>query len=198
MSINVNFSSGARDCLRQACLGRVLTRRECTELLALVANARLTAAQIAAITEAVRHDAEIMREMALLVSQVQSPTVIEVPVAVPSPVETVYVPVSAIPTEPAPTVNTENLSAPLLVFGAQIIGLDNGPAQKAGMKLGDVILSVNGVLTPDLQTLRDALAACGSEAKVVFVNVDSGEREFVVLNPTNGRIGVSVQSIQLP
>jgi hypothetical protein len=89
---------------------------------------------------------------------------------------------------------TENAEAG---FGMAIRELNAGTARKQGMKVGDIIMSVNGTSTPDFDSLRSALVQGGSRAEVDFINVDNGELERITLNPSGGAIGASVEQVQV-
>jgi hypothetical protein len=93
------------------------------------------------------------------------------------------------------TVQAGSVSAAL--FGMEIRELAAGAARKKGMKVGDIIMAVNGTATPDLESLQTALQESGSQAEVDFINVDSSEVERITLSPVNARIGATVQQVQV-
>jgi hypothetical protein len=82
-------------------------------------------------------------------------------------------------------------------FGMVVRELHAGTARKQGMKVGDIIMSINGTATPDYDALRSALVDSGSQAEVDFINVDNGELERITLSPTRGAIGASVEQIEV-
>src|SRR5205823_636115 len=77
------------------------------------------------------------------------------------------------------------------VYGMKITQLDDGVAKAAGLRIGDVILQVNGAATPTFDALKAALQADG-EVEVIFLNSENGKVEKMMLTPDNGLIGVSV------
>jgi membrane-associated protease RseP (regulator of RpoE activity) len=80
-------------------------------------------------------------------------------------------------------------------YGVKIVTLKKGAAAHAGLMLGDVILSFNGLETPTFEALRDAVQESGDEAEVIFLNVENGQRESIILHPEDSRIGVGVEPV---
>jgi hypothetical protein len=74
--------------------------------------------------------------------------------------------------------------------GLKITEVLEGPARQYGLKEGDIILTLGGTATQTVDELKAALAGVGPEAEVVFINVDNGQTESMVLRSTNGRLGV--------
>lgn len=63
-------------------------------------------------------------------------------------------------------INTNGESGPEITAGVIVVGLDpNGPASKAGVRIGDVVLSVADQPVTDTATLRRALSQGVSEGK---------------------------------
>jgi hypothetical protein len=83
------------------------------------------------------------------------------------------------------------------VYGVEVTALYKGTAAKEGLEIGDIILSFNGIPTPNFEALANAVARSGSQAQVLVVRGEDGERETVTLFPQNGRIGLSGESIRV-
>jgi hypothetical protein len=76
-------------------------------------------------------------------------------------------------------------------YGVVILELAKGPAKSAGLEEGDIILAFNGRVTPSFEALAAAVQQSGTQARVLVLREESGERETVTLNGINGRIGVT-------
>ncbi len=87
--------------------------------------------------------------------------------------------------------NQEADEAETALYGVEITGLFKGTAAKEGLEIGDIILNFNGTPTPTFEALADAVARSGSQAQVLVIREDGGERETVTLFPKDGRIGLS-------
>lgn len=74
----------------------------------------------------------------------------------------------------------------------QITDLDRGPAARAGMQKGDIILKVDGTRTRTFEDLQATLAASSGTSRVLFFNPEEGKLETKELPVANGRIGVAV------
>ncbi len=74
----------------------------------------------------------------------------------------------------------------------------DGPAAKAGIRRGDIVLKVNDVEVNDAQALRDALARLkpGDEARVRIARGDSELTITVVLGEADGRAILGVTPFQ--
>ena len=83
------------------------------------------------------------------------------------------------------------------LYGVEITGLFKGTAAKEGLEIGDIILNFNGTPTPTFEALADAVARSGSQAQVLVIREDGGERETVILFPKEGRIGLSGESVRV-
>jgi hypothetical protein len=83
------------------------------------------------------------------------------------------------------------------LYGMEIIALYKGTAAEQGLEIGDIILSINGMATPDYNALANAVARSGSEAKVLVIRDEGGARETVTLYPKNGRIGLAGERMRV-
>jgi hypothetical protein len=83
------------------------------------------------------------------------------------------------------------------LYGVEITGLFKGTAAKEGLEIGDIILNFNGTPTPTFEALADAVARSGSQAQVLVIRGDGGERETVTLFPKDGRIGLSGDPVRV-
>jgi hypothetical protein len=83
------------------------------------------------------------------------------------------------------------------VYGVEITALYKGTAAKEGLEIGDIILSFNGIPTPNFDALASAVARSGSQAQVLVVRGEDGERETITLFPQQGRIGLSGEGVRV-
>jgi hypothetical protein len=83
------------------------------------------------------------------------------------------------------------------VYGVEITALYKGTAAKEGLEIGDIILSFNGIATPNFEALASAVARSGSQAQVLVVRGEDGERETITLFPKEGRIGLSGEGVRV-
>jgi hypothetical protein len=83
------------------------------------------------------------------------------------------------------------------VYGVEITALYKGTAAKEGLEIGDIILSFNGIPTPNFDALASAVARSGSQAQVLVVRGEDGERETITLFPQKGRIGLSGEGVRV-
>ncbi len=74
---------------------------------------------------------------------------------------------------------------------------DDGPAATAGLDVDDTILSVNGVRVQSVEELRAALKNVDRPVKLVYISDDTGDTEDVMVRPKRGRIGVTMDEIEL-
>jgi hypothetical protein len=108
--------------------------------------------------------------------------------AVPAPARTYpFAPPSTTWVTPAPAADT----------GLRVSELADGPARVAGLKVGDVILSVGEMRTRTYPEIRNALAGVGEGASVEVEYRDaatgkSGRRAVIV---RGGRIGATVEEV---
>jgi len=74
---------------------------------------------------------------------------------------------------------------------------DDGPAATAGLDVDDTILSVNGVRVQSVEELRAALKNVGGPVKLVYISDDTDDTEDVMVTPRRGRIGVTMDEVEL-
>jgi hypothetical protein len=74
---------------------------------------------------------------------------------------------------------------------------DDGPAATAGLDVDDTILSVNGARVQSVEELRAALKSVNRPVKLVYISDDTGDTEFVMVTPNHGRIGVTMDEVEL-
>ena len=74
---------------------------------------------------------------------------------------------------------------------------EDGPAAAAGLDVDDTILSVNGVRVESVEALRGALKNVKGPVEVVFISDDSGETETVTVKPHRGRLGITMEEVDL-
>jgi regulator of sigma E protease len=84
-----------------------------------------------------------------------------------------------------------------VTFGVEITHMEDGPAAEKGLLAGDIILNFNGTPTPSFEDLRDAVARSNGRAVALVLNGETGDRELVTLFPVEGRIGVTVEPVQV-
>jgi S1-C subfamily serine protease len=66
-------------------------------------------------------------------------------------------------------------------------------ADVAGLRVGDVILSFGGVRTHNFEELRNAVQQACGPVKVIFINGENGQAEYLTVTPEEGRIGVTCE-----
>lgn len=91
----------------------------------------------------------------------------------------------------------EDVSPASPLWGVKVTELYEGTAAKQGLVKGDIILSFNGIATPTYEDLRSAVQQSGNRAAVIFLNVENGQRESIILYPENSAIGVDVVPVQV-
>lgn len=64
--------------------------------------------------------------------------------------------------------------------GVLVVGLGEGPGMQAGLRAGDLLLSVNGVPLDDAQVLTDAVTAAEGQPLTLLVDRDGRERTLMV------------------
>lgn len=112
------------------------------------------------------------------------PPVIVSPPAVVTPPTTIPDPVATVPTEPA--ANSTAL---------QITEVSLGGASKAGLKVGDIILSVDGARTKTFDNLRTALTSSKGTSQFTFYSPESQKVDTKAVTVSNGLIGAAVLEV---
>jgi hypothetical protein len=74
---------------------------------------------------------------------------------------------------------------------------EDGPAAVAGLDVDDTILSVNGTRVQTVEGLRAALRNVNGPVNVVYISDDTGNTEDVKVVARNGRIGVTMDEVEL-
>jgi hypothetical protein len=64
-------------------------------------------------------------------------------------------------------------------------------AERAGLRTGDVILSFGEFRTRTFEELQAAVRQPGGPVKVIFINGENGQTEYLTVEPEGGRIGVT-------
>jgi membrane-associated protease RseP (regulator of RpoE activity) len=83
-------------------------------------------------------------------------------------------------------------------YGLLITDLDDdGPAAAAGLDVDDTILSVNGIRVQSAEQLRAAFKNAKGRVEVVYISDDTGEVEEVMVTPRNGRIGITMDEVEV-
>jgi hypothetical protein len=82
--------------------------------------------------------------------------------------------------------------------GLQITDLDEtGPAMEAGLDVDDTILSVNGVRVKSVLELRAVVEKATGPVRVVFLSDDTGNVEEVDITPKKGRLGITMEEVNV-
>jgi len=76
--------------------------------------------------------------------------------------------------------------------------MEGGAAKKADLRPGDIILGIGQTRTQTLSELQQALASARGQAELVFINQDNKKIEKIPVTPTDGKIGVAVEPVDLP
>lgn len=75
--------------------------------------------------------------------------------------------------------------------------LDGGVAQKAGLRMADVIISVGATRVQSLEQLMKALADANGAVTIEIINSQTRKVEKVSISPAAGKIGVAVEPVEL-
>jgi hypothetical protein len=85
-------------------------------------------------------------------------------------------------------------NAPADDGGVRLTAVDaGGPADQAGLRAGDVLLSVGGVRTRTFADLRNALTQAQGDVEVIFINGENGQTESLTVTPEGTLIGVTCE-----
>ena len=109
-----------------------------------------------------------------------------------SPTTTVVVPQDYV----VPRV-AETTTATASEWALRIDKVIDGPAKKADLREGDVIMGVGQTRTQTLAELQQALASARGQVDVVFLNKDSQKIEKVQVTPDNGKLGIEVHPVDV-
>ena len=74
---------------------------------------------------------------------------------------------------------------------------DGGAAKKAGLRAGDIIVSVGTKRVRNLDELAAALAEVKGSVDAIVIRGETGKREAISIAPETGKIGVSVVPAEL-
>ncbi len=78
--------------------------------------------------------------------------------------------------------------------GVRIDAVTKGaPADVAGLRTGDVIIRFGGVPTRTFEDLQNAVQQASGPVKVVFINAENNAVEYLMVEPQDGRIGVTCE-----
>jgi C-terminal processing protease CtpA/Prc len=83
-------------------------------------------------------------------------------------------------------------------WALKITKVMDGPAKKADLREGDVIMGVGQTRTQTLSELQQALASARGQVDIVFLNKESQKIEKVQVTPDNGKLGIEVFPAVLP
>jgi PDZ domain len=82
--------------------------------------------------------------------------------------------------------------------GLQITDLDEaGPAMEVGLDVDDTIVSVNGLRVKSVLELRAVVEKATSPVRVVFLSDETGNVEEVDITPKNGRLGITMEEVNV-
>jgi hypothetical protein len=110
------------------------------------------------------------------------------------------VPVAVAPIPADPLVPAaQAVAQPPTDAGLKIVDvLDNSAAKNADLRPGDIILGVGMTRTQSFEELRQAISAAqGQQVDIIFLNAETGKVERLPLTAADGKLGVSVQAIDL-
>jgi len=71
----------------------------------------------------------------------------------------------------------------------------SGPAARAKLRVGDIIMVAGGVRTQSFEELASALAAADGPMEMEIINGETNQREQVRILPSNGKIGVATLAV---
>jgi membrane-associated protease RseP (regulator of RpoE activity) len=76
--------------------------------------------------------------------------------------------------------------------GLRITDVLDGPAKKAELRAGDIILGIGETRTQTFEELQSALAASKGKVEVVFINGENKNVEKLPVTPVNNKLGIAV------
>jgi len=91
----------------------------------------------------------------------------------------------------------ETTTATASEWALRIDKVMDGPAKKADLREGDVIMGVGQTRTQTLAELQQALAAARGQVDIVFLNKESQKIEKVQVTPDNGKLGIEVHPVDV-
>jgi hypothetical protein len=91
----------------------------------------------------------------------------------------------------------ETTTATASEWALKIDKVMDGPAKKADLREGDVIMGVGQTRTQTLAELQQALAAARGQVDIVFLNKESQKIEKVQVTPDNGKLGIEVHPVDV-
>jgi hypothetical protein len=77
-------------------------------------------------------------------------------------------------------------------WGLKVTKVMDGPAKKADLREGDVIMGVGQTRVQTFTELQRALASARGQVDLVFLNKDNQKMEKVQVTPDNGKLGIEV------
>jgi hypothetical protein len=77
-------------------------------------------------------------------------------------------------------------------WALKITKVMDGPAKKADLREGDVIMGVGQTRTQTLAELQQALATARGQVDIIFLNKETQKIEKVQVTPDNGKLGIEV------
>lgn len=72
-----------------------------------------------------------------------------------------------------------------------------GPAYRAGLEVGDIIVEVNRHRIQSIPDLRHALQTAGYRARMTVINWRNGEHVALFVYPSGGKIGIDARMTDL-
>jgi len=88
--------------------------------------------------------------------------------------------------------------APETEYGLSITQvLQGSAAAKAGLKVGDVLVTIAGQRVQSFDEMVAAVSRASGATDVVFLNIDSSKLERMPITPSGGKLGVAVEPTPL-
>jgi S1-C subfamily serine protease len=99
---------------------------------------------------------------------------------------------------PAGGSDIDDSTPPATEYGLAISRvLDGSAAAKAGLRAGDILLSIGADRVQSFDEMVAALAKAAGNVDVIFVNGESGQTERMPVTPAGGKLGVAVEPVPL-